>query len=259
MSLEALDLAMQAYPDIRAVVVVPHLQNPLGSQMPDAHKQQLLRLCESRDIALIEDDTYTALVDGDVPPRAIKSWDHSGQVIHCASLHKILAPGLRLGWMAAGRWQARVEMLKYTQTRNNEGLAQVGVAQFMGTGAYDRHLRRLRSALGEQRERTADAIARYFPAGTRMNLPPGGLQLWVELPEGLSGQALFEAALAEQILIAPGALFSNSARFDHCLRINCGWPYGDEVDGGLRRLGEIASALGSEASPGGSLRIRSSL
>lgn len=243
LSLEALELALRAYPDVRAVVVVPHLQNPLGSLMPDAHKRQLLKLCETSGIALIEDDTYTALADGDAPPRAIKSWDRTGQVIHCASLHKILAPGLRLGWIAAGRWQARVEMLKYAQTRNNEGLAQVGVAQFMGTGAYDRHLQRLRAALARQRERTADGIARYFPAGTRMNLPPGGLQVWVELPEDLSGQQLCEMALAEQILVAPGALFSNSARFDHCLRINCGWPYGPEVDAALRRLGELAGEL----------------
>ena len=241
-SLEALELAADTYGDIKAVVVVPHLQNPLGSCMPDEHKERLVRLCEARDIALIEDDTYTALVDSETPLRAIKSWDRSGRVIHCASLHKILAPGLRLGWMAAGRWQARVEMLKYAQTRNNESLPQLGAGQFMSTGAYDRHVRRLRAALAVQRERTAEGIARYFPSGTRMNVPPGGLQLWVELPEGLSSNWLCEAALAEHILIAPGPLFSNSNRFDRFLRLNCGWPYTDVVDSALRRLGEIATA-----------------
>jgi len=244
-SLEALELAAQTYADIKAVVVVPHLQNPLGSVMPDAHKERLLRWSEERGIALIEDDTYSALVDSPAPLRAIKSWDRSGQVIHCASLHKILAPGMRLGWMAAGRWQARVEMLKYAQTRNNEGLSQVGAGQFMATGAYDRHLRRLRAALSLQRERTAEAIARYFPPGTRMNVPPGGLQLWVELPDKLSANRLSDAALAEHILVAPGSLFSNSGRFDHYVRLNCGWPFTETVDGALRRLGELAAALGA--------------
>ena len=242
-SLEALQLAADTYGDIKAVVVVPHLQNPLGSVMPDANKQGLLRLCEERGIALIEDDTYSALIDSGTPLRAIKSWDAHGQVIHCASLHKILAPGMRLGWMAAGRWQARVEMLKYAQTRNNESLSQVGAGQFMATGAYDRHLRRLRGALATQRERTAEAIAHYFPSGTRMNLPPGGLQLWVELPARLSANLLCEAALAEHILIAPGSLFSNSGRFDHFARLNCGWPYTAEIDAALRRLGELATSL----------------
>ncbi|HEX3138946.1 MAG TPA: PLP-dependent aminotransferase family protein, partial [Rhizobacter sp.] len=153
-SLEALELAADTYGDIKAVVVVPHLQNPLGSVMPDAHKERLVRFCGTRGLALIEDDTYSELLDCDTPARAIKSWDRTGNVIHCASLHKILAPGMRLGWIAAGRWQARVEMLKYAQTRNNEGLSQVGAGEFMATGAYDRHLRRLRAALGTQRDQT---------------------------------------------------------------------------------------------------------
>jgi DNA-binding transcriptional MocR family regulator len=248
-SIEALELAIGAYDNIKAVVVVPHLQNPLGSVMPDAHKARLAQLCERHAIPLIEDDTYSELVDAPLPPRALKSWDTSGNVIYCASLHKILAPGLRLGWITAGRWQARVEMLKFAQTRNNEGLSQSAAGLFMGTGAYDRHLRHLRACLKTQREQTADAIAGYFPAGTRINLPPGGLQLWVELPERLSSSRVFDAALAERIVVAPGTLFSNSSRFDHYLRINCGWPYGEAVDSGLRRLGQIVETLMSRSAP----------
>ncbi|MDM0011253.1 PLP-dependent aminotransferase family protein [Variovorax sp. J22P168] len=240
LSVEALEMAIEAYGrSIKAVVVVPHLQNPLGSVMPDSHKERLVALCERHAIALIEDDTYSELLDCETPPRAIKSWDASGNVIHCASLHKILAPGLRLGWISAGRWHGRVEMLKYAQTRSNEELGQWAAGEFMNTGAYDRHLRRLREQLRQQRERTADAIAAHFPSGTRLNLPPGGLQLWVELPDRLSSATVFDSALQERILVAPGTLFSNSSRFDHCLRINCGWPFETKVEAALRRLGEI--------------------
>ena len=180
-------------------------------------------------------------------------------MIHCASLHKILAPGMRLGWIAAGRWQPRVEMLKYTQTRNNEVLSQIGAGEFMGTGAYDRHLRRLRTALLGQRERTAEAIARYFPAGTKLNLPNGGLQLWVEMPKECSSAAVFDAALREGILVAPGWLFSNGGRSDHFLRLNCGWPYDDVIDGGLRRLGEIVGESECEFGAGSYRAFRSML
>ncbi len=249
LSIEALELAVAAYRDIKAVVVVPHLQNPLGSVMPDTHKARLVALCEQHGIALIEDDTYSELLDAPAPPRALKSFDRSGNVVHCASLHKVLAPGLRLGWVNAGRWHARVEMLKYTQSRSNEELAQWAAGSFMATGAYDRHLRQLREKLRVQRERTADAIARHFPRGTRINLPPGGLQLWVELPEQLSSMAVFDAALREHILVAPGTLFSNTARCDHHLRINCGWPWSDALEAGLRRLGAIATARLREQAP----------
>ena len=83
-------------------MVVPHLQNPLGSIMPDAHQARLVEFCANHGLPLIEDDTYSALADGDAPLKALKSWDKTGNVIHCASLHKVLAPGLRLGWMSAG-------------------------------------------------------------------------------------------------------------------------------------------------------------
>jgi DNA-binding transcriptional MocR family regulator len=246
-SIDALELAMQTYTSIKAVVVVPYLQNPLGSIMPDGHKQRLVQLCEEHAIALIEDDCYSELVNertrANTPLRAMKSWDTTGNVIYCASLHKILAPGLRLGWMAAGRWQARVEMLKYVQTRSNEQLSQLAVADFMASPAFDRHLRRLRSALQTQRDKSAELIARYFPPGTRLNVPDGGLALWVELPQKLSSKRVFDAALQEQILVAPGLMFSNSLRFDAYLRINCGWPHSPEVAQAFQRLGHIVGQL----------------
>ncbi|HSV46869.1 MAG TPA: PLP-dependent aminotransferase family protein [Ramlibacter sp.] len=242
-SLEALEFALDNSPGIKAVVVVPHLQNPTGAVMPDSRKEALVQLCAARGVPLIEDDTYTELMEADSPARSLKSWDAAGGVIHCASLHKMLAPGLRLGWMSAGRWHARVEMLKYSQSRNNEELAQIAAASFMGSPAYDRHLRRLRSLLAVQRQRVAEALIEHFPAGTRTTLPAGGLHLWVEVP-GVSSARLFEAALAQRILVTPGTLFSNTGRFDSFLRLGCGWPYSDEIDAALKTLGRLAADLG---------------
>lgn len=246
-SVDAVELALRNAPGIKAVVVIPYLQNPTGSIMPSAHKQALLRLCQQHDVALIEDDTYGSLVDEAVlreePLRAIKSWDDSGHVVYCSSLHKSLAPGLRLGWVSAGRWQARVEMLKFAASRSNERLAQVAAASFIGSAAYDRYLRRLRATLATQRTQTAQAVARYFPAGTKLTVPRGGLSLWVELPEGLSATALFHAALAENMVIAPGTIFTNSQRFDSNLRVNVGWPFTPEVEQAFARLGQLVDAL----------------
>ena len=241
LSLEALELALRTYGNIKAVVVVPHLQNPLGSIMPDANKRQLVRLCEENGVPLVEDDTYSALVECEAPPTALKAWDRSGNVIYCASLHKTLAPGMRLGWMVAGRWQARVSMLKYAQTRDNEEWSQVAAADFIDSSAYDRHLRRLRAALHVQRESMAEGIASHFPSGTRLKVPNGGITLWMELPHKLSSKTVFDAALSEGILVAPGSMFSNSHRADHFLRVSCGRPYTEEVDDAIRRLGSIVA------------------
>lgn len=242
LSVDALEFALQTQAGIKAVVVVPNLQNPLSCTMPDDAKARLVALCEQHAVPLIEDDTYSAFAADDVPLKALKRWDQTGIVIHCASLRKTLAPGMRLGWMIGGRWQARVEMLKYAQSRANEALSQIAMGEFIASSAHDRHLARLRRLLKRQREQMADAIATHFPAGTRLSVPSGSMLLWVELPARRSSQRVFEAALARGIRIAPGSLFSNSARFDHFMRISCGTPFTHATDQGLKELAAIVVA-----------------
>ncbi|WP_255370097.1 PLP-dependent aminotransferase family protein [Roseateles sp. YR242] len=241
LSLPALQEAAEREPRLKAVVVVPHLQNPLGSLMPDDAKVALLDWCEQRDLALIEDDTYAALADQ--PQRAIKSWDQTGRVIFCASMHKTLAPGMRIGWMTAGRWQHRVEILKYAQSRPNEMLGQAVVAEFLAGGQMDRHLRTLRARLAQQREAMAQLLSDHLPASTRLSLPQGGMNLWVELPPGVSSMRLFEAALEKGVRIAPGAMFSNSLRFDGFLRVNAGYLMDEGQRQAVATLGELCQSL----------------
>ncbi|WPP87176.1 PLP-dependent aminotransferase family protein [Acinetobacter pittii] len=237
-SLEAFELASQVY-KIKAVVVMPNLQNPLGSIMPEMNKRKLAFFCQEQGIAIIEDDTFGSLMDNETPINALKAWDHSGNVIYCASLTKTLAPGLRIGWMSAGRWHARVQMLRFTQTRSNEEWPQVIAAEVMGASKYNRHLQALRKKIKNQKNRIKLAVATYFPLGTRLASSDGGMTLWIELPEKISADMILEIALQEGILFAPGSLFSNSNRFNHCLRINCGYPYTDEIDNALKQLGLI--------------------
>jgi DNA-binding transcriptional MocR family regulator len=117
----------------------------------------------------------------------------------------------------------------------------MAVAEFMGSRAYDRHLSRLRRHLKAQRDQTAEAIAAHFPPGTRLSVPQGGMLLWVEMPGGRSGMDVFESALREGIRVAPGAMFSNSTRYDHFLRISCGQRTTPEIVLALQTLARIVS------------------
>ncbi|KVW71521.1 PLP-dependent aminotransferase family protein [Burkholderia ubonensis] len=242
LSIEALDVALSAYPDIKAVVVVPNLQNPLGSVMPDDRKAALVALCARHGVAVIEDEPYRELVEAPQPVKPVKAWDRDGTVIYCPSLNKVLAPGMRLGWMSAGRWHARVKMLKFAHSRHNAALLQAVAAEFVGSGAFDRHLHRFREQLRAQRDATIDAIARHFPAGTRLNQPPGGLMLWVALPDGVCSEALFNAALEQGVRIAPGAIFSNTDRFDAFIRIGCARPFDAQLEAAFGTLGRLVRA-----------------
>ncbi|MES2183488.1 MAG: PLP-dependent aminotransferase family protein [Pseudomonadota bacterium] len=242
-SLEALELAVRSQPRLKAVIVVPHLQMPLGSVMPDAHKARLVAFCTEHGLALIEDDIYRDLVEGSTPARPAKAWDTEGQVIYCASFNKSFSPGLRQGWMNAGRWHTRVQMLKFARTRNMQSWSQLIAARGITAPAYERRLRRLRDDLRQQRERSAQAIARHFPPGVRLSLPPGGLSLWLELPQGASSTLLFEQALARGIRIAPGPMFSNTGRYERFIRVSCGMPFSAEIDAAYRDLGGLIAAM----------------
>ncbi|QHI97188.1 aminotransferase class I/II-fold pyridoxal phosphate-dependent enzyme [Xylophilus rhododendri] len=242
-SLEALELAVRSQPRIKAVIVVPHLQMPTGCVMPDSHKQRLLAFCTEHDLALIEDDIYRDLVESTHPARPIKAWDTEGQVIYCASFNKTFAPGLRQGWMNAGRWHTRVQMLKYARTRNMQSWSQLLAARGVSAPSFDRRLRKLRSELRTQREASAQAIASHFPPGVHLSLPPGGLSLWLELPDGASSTLLHEQALARGIRIAPGPMFSNSGRYERFIRLSCGMPFSPAVEQAYVELGQLIRAM----------------
>lgn len=243
LSIEALELAFQTQPRLKAVVVVPELQMPLGTRMPDAHKARLVALCIRYGAALIEDDSYGLFVEGSQPVKPLKAWDSGlGQVIYCQAFNKSLAPGLRQGWMNGGQWHGRVQMLKFAQSRNTQTLGQLVVAEVLGSPTHQRSLGRLKTQLKNQRETMARLVARTFPVGTRMSLPAGGLCLWVELPDGFSSAALFGQALEQGIRIAPGSMFSNSGRYEHCLRLACTQPVDTAMEHAMQLLGSMACA-----------------
>lgn len=101
---------------IAACMVMPNFQNPLGFQMPDARKQQLMTLLTLHDIPVIENDVYHELYFGDARPSSLKNFDTAGLVLHCASFSKSLAASYRIGWAMPGRYRAQVEKLKFLNT-----------------------------------------------------------------------------------------------------------------------------------------------
>ena len=241
MSIEALELAFQTQPRLKAVVVVPELQMPLGARMPDENKARLVALCAVHGAALIEDDSYGLFVEGQQAVKPLKAWDSvSGHVIYCQAFNKSLAPGLRQGWMNGGQWHGRVQMLKFAQSRNTQTLGQLVVAEVLGSPTHQRSLEKLRQQLKKQRESMARLGARFFPLGTRMSLPAGGLCLWLEFPAEMRTSELFTAALDKGIRIAPGSMFSNSGRYENCMRLACTHPVDELMERAMQDLGAMA-------------------
>lgn len=247
-SLEALRLALEQWP-IKAVLIMPTCSNPLGCTMPEAKKQALVELAAETGVPIIENDAHAEFYTQHnlaSRPRAAKHYDKAGLVLLCSSFSKTLAPGYRIGWIAAGAFQAKVNYLKYVSNLATSALVQRTLAQFLAKGGYERHVRKMRQLYARQQGQMAEAIHRYFPAGTKA--AHGGMVAWVELPGRISGFELYRRALDKKISIVPGSLFSAQKKYEHYVRLSCGGLWTPAIERAMAVLGEIAGQLVLEGS-----------
>ncbi len=249
-SLEALELALEQWP-IKLIQVTPSCNNPLGYIMPEARKRALLNLAQRFDVAILEDDVYGDLAYTYPRPRTIKSFDDDGRVLLCSSFSKTLAPGLRIGWVAPGRYLERVLHMKYISTGSTAPQPQLAIADFIEAGHYQPHLRRMRSQYQRGRDLMIDWVTRYFPEGTRVSRPQGSFLLWVELPEHFDTQRLNRALLEQGVQIAMGSIFSASGKYRNCLRMNYAARPTAVIEAAVRKVGETAIRLLAEEASGG--------
>lgn len=240
--LDILAQTLQRHP-IKACWCMTSFQNPTGALVPEARKRALVELLREHQVPLIEDDVYAELYYGPHAPKPAKAFDTEGLVLHCGSFAKSLAPGYRIGWVAAGRYAQKIERLKLMTSLCASMPAQAAIADYLQHGGYDRHLRKLRYALEDQQRAMLGAIARYFPAQTRVSQPEGGYFLWLELPEQVDSLQVFKTALAQGISIAPGPIFSPTRRFGHCIRLNYGGIWNDASDKAMQTLGRIIHSM----------------
>ncbi len=243
--LDALESAIETM-DIKAVVAVLNFSNPVGSLMPDAHKERLVGMLGQADIPLIEDDIYGDLHFEGQRPAIGKCYDRKGTVLTCSSFSKSIAPGYRIGWVIADRY--RDDVLEWKQATSSAmcSLPQIAMADYLRSGEYDRHLVRLRRAYRLQVDKMRFMLAQHFPGGTRITDPQGGFVLWVEMPRGVDALELLNRALAEKISLTPGMMFSATRKFRNFVRINCGHPWEPRIELAVVRLGELVAEMLAE-------------
>lgn len=239
LSLDALQLAFDTQP-VKAVLAVPTLSNPIGASMPLAERRRLAQMVAERGIPLIEDVLYNDLAEQDDRRRAVKAFDTTGHVMICGSFSKTVAPGIRLGWVEAGRWGAQVRRLKAVHSGGHTELLELAMADLLTQAGSESAYRQLRTTIAARVDEARGLIAESFPRGTRVTDPAGGYILWVELPPGSDSLALFHACLAEKICIAPGTMFSATDRYRRCVRLGVGGRWNEVQRQALRRIGALA-------------------
>ncbi|MBC7874575.1 MAG: PLP-dependent aminotransferase family protein [Ferruginibacter sp.] len=242
LDLSCLQQAIKKFP-IKACVVIPNFNNPLGGCMPDENKKKLVELVTRHNIPLIEDDIYGELYFGRNRPRTCKYYDTKGMVMYCSSLSKSLSPGYRIGWTIPGKFLEQVKQIKRIHNISSPTLTQAAIAHYLQYGRYEYHLKNMRKALHTQCLRYLQAIIDYFPADTKVSRPHGGFILWVQLNKKVNTFKLRVEAMKHNISIVPGKIFSASCNYNNCIRISFGKPWDDNADYGLMMLGKLINKM----------------
>lgn len=190
----------------RLLYTVPTFHNPAGVSLAADRRRRLVELAAAEDLLIVEDDAYRELWYDEPAPPSLWSLAAEGTVLRLGSFSKVIAPGLRTGWLTASRAQAE----RYATCGLLESGGHVSwfstfvTAQFLAEGLYDEHIALLRSVYSRRRDALCDALARELPPDWRFTRPAGGFFVRVVAPEGVSATRLLETAEEHGVGFVPG-------------------------------------------------------
>jgi DNA-binding transcriptional MocR family regulator len=245
MDLDALEEILDSNA-IAAVIVTPNFSNPLGSLMPLAARHRIVKLLQARGIALIEDDVYGDLRYGPEIIPNCKALDRSGNVLFCSSVSKTLAPGFRIGWLAAGAHVERARTVKFAMSVQTPHLTQVALAEFLTRHRFSRVVSPAAKVYQRNVRAMIRCILETFPEGVRVCEPKGGYLIWVEMPAGADGKTLHLRCKDEGFHFIHGAACTVSGLYKNCISLSAA-VWNAEAERQVRRIGAMAREMVASA------------
>lgn len=240
----------------RFFYVLPNFQNPTGRTMPESRRAALSAEAARLGLPLVEDNPYGDLWFDTPPPLPLTARNPEG-CIYLGSFSKVLAPGLRLGFMVApASIFPKLLQAKQAADLHSPGFNQRLVAEVMKDGFLDRHVPTIRALYKSQRDAMLAAMTREMPDGVEWNTPAGGMFLWVRLPEGMNAVELLPRAVERNVAFVPGWAFYAGQPDARTLRLSFVTSSVAQIDIGIAALAAAirdmragASALAASSAP----------
>ncbi len=228
---------------VKFVYTVSTFQNPMGVTMSVERRERLVELAREYDFLIVEDGPYSELRYSGEPVPPIKHFDHEGRVIYLGTFSKILAPGFRLGWVAAHpHFIRKMEIAKQAVDLCTNTLAQVIAWKYVEDGYLDRHIPRIVEFYRPRRDAMLEALEEYMPEGVEWTKPDGGMFIWVTLPEGIDTKLMMEKAVAKGVAYVPGEAFFAHRDVKNTMRLNFTYVPEEKIREGVKRLAEVIEA-----------------
>jgi 2-aminoadipate transaminase len=225
--------------DARFVYLLPNFQNPTGRTMTEERRAAVSAAAAKAGLPIVEDNPYGDLWFDEAPPLPLSARNPEG-CVYLGSFSKVLAPGLRLGFMVAPKAIfPKLLQAKQAADLHSPGFNQRMVAEVMKEGFLDRHVPTIRALYKRQRDAMLAALAREMKGlGVEFNKPAGGMFLWLRLPEGMDAVALLPKAVERGVAFVPGAPFYAGASDPRTLRLSFVTASVEEIDTAITALGE---------------------
>jgi len=222
---------------------VPNSQNPSGITYSKACRQEIAAILKDHDTIFVEDDAYGELrFDEKAPP---SMWSHlPDKTIITGSFSKILAPGMRLGWVCApGEIMEQAVIAKQASDLHSNYLCQRIASRYLEETNIDAHIAKIRAAYKSQCDLMIQTLEEEFPPSVTYTRPEGGMFVWVTLPDGCSSMEVFERALKENVAVLPGIPFYIDGGGMNTLRLNFSNSTDEKIVTGMRRLAGVIRTL----------------
>jgi 2-aminoadipate transaminase len=243
MNLEALEKAIADNKNIRFIYTIPTFQNPMGVTMSVEKRKKLYEIAKRNGILILEDNPYGELTFSGVKTPTVKSMDKDGIVMYSGSFSKILAPGLRLGFMCAPKEIiAKVVVAKQISDVHTPMLPQLLATEYMKQYDIDALIVKMRENYAHKCSVMLNAMDEYFPKDITYTRPGGGLFIWCDLGHGLDTLALSKKAIDKKVVYVPGNTFMvDMDKKCSALRLNYSTMSDEKITEGIKRLGSVFS------------------
>ena len=229
--------------NIKFIYTIPNFQNPAGVTLSLERRKEILRISHEYNIPIIEDDPYGEIrFEGEKLPSLVEM-DNIGNVIALRTFSKILAPGLRLGWIIADKSVIqKLVLAKQASDLCSPSSTQYIAEEFIKKGYMRNYLDLVRKTYKEKKDTMLKALEKYFPKETSWTKPEGGMFVWVTVQEYIDTDKLFKEAIKEKVAYVVGSAFYPNGEDKHHIRLNFTLPSKEEIEEGVKRLAKIIKA-----------------
>ena len=224
------------------IYVIPTFQNPSGLTLGKERREKLIEIARELKILVLEDNPYGELRYKGEAQAPLKSIAAPDEVIYLGTFSKIVAPGLRLGWMVTTPENIKkLAALKQSSDLLSNQTSQIALFKFLETGILPAHIERIKGLYKVKRDAMEEALKKHFPEGVTWTDAEGGMFVWATLPEGLDTMKMFPKAMAEKVAYVPGSTFypDGDDRGKRSMRLNFSGPTPEQIEEGIKRLGEV--------------------